>query len=202
MHQAIRDTWLKTCNVDYKFILGELPINHGELPINDELVLPVRDTYDAMTEKALATIDYALKSGYDFMLHVARDTYVNVPRVLLSGLQRHDYAGNCGCQGEQGFCPLEPFDGERPFHYASGGAGSWLSRKAMNLIMESEIRHWADDLMFGWILGTNRIPLWSDHRFQKTGPWLYSPDQFTLHLGKGTDLYDPSWMYRAHENSR
>lgn len=197
-HQAVRDTWLKTCDVDYKFLLGE-----GEgTPEADELVLPVKDTYEALTDKALATIDYVLRSGYDYMLHVGRDTYVSVPRVRHSGLDKYDYAGNCGCQGDQGFCPLEAFDEDRPFHYASGGAGSWLSRKAMNMIMESSIRHWADDLMFGWILGSKRIPLWSDNRFQKKGPWLYSPQQFTLHLGQGTDVYDPSWMYRAHELSR
>lgn len=198
MNQAARDTWLQTCSVDYRFVLGQ-----GDgTPEDDELVLPVSDTYADLTQKAIATIQYALDSGYDYMLHVGRDTYVKVPRVLEAGLEKFDYAGNCGCQGEMGYCPLECFDAERPFHYASGGAGSWLSRKAMELIIASPIRHWADDLMFGWILGTHKIPLWSDSRFQKKGPWLYSPHQFTVHLGRGTDVYDPVWMYQAHASSR
>lgn len=200
-HDAARQTWLQGCSVDHAFIMGEdgrVSSKHSM----DELVLSVPDTYEALTEKALATIRYIYDAGYDFMLHVGRDTYVNVPRVLAAGLEQFDYAGNCGCQGYQAFCPLRPFDSERPFHYASGGAGSWLSRRAMKLILDSEIRHWADDLMFGWILGVNGIPLWSDWRFQKKGDGLHSEHQFTLHLGRGTGNYDPAWMYRAHEISR
>lgn len=198
-HDVIRETWLRDCRADYKFVIGEAG---NRVPSADELDLPVGDSYEKLTEKALATISYALESGYDFMLHVGRDTYVDVPKVLESDLEQYDYAGNCGCIDSHGyFCPLTPVDSRRPFHYASGGAGSWLSRKAMKLILDSKIRHRCDDLMFGWILGTHGIPLWHDWRFQKKGQALYSEYQFTLHLGRGTGRYHPSWMVHAHNNA-
>lgn len=198
-HDPVRQTWLQNCQVDHAFILGAA---NGRIPFSDELSLPVGDTYDKLTEKALATIRYVYDAGYDFMLHVGRDTYVDVPRMLEAGLEQFDYAGNCGCRSDSlaYFCPLQAFDKKRPYHYASGGAGSWLSRKAMRLILDSSIRHAADDLMFGWILGEAGIPLWSDWRFQKKGTALYSEDQFTLHLSRGPGKYHSVWMYHAHNN--
>lgn len=199
-HDVIRETWAQNCPADYRFILGEAG---NRTPSPDELALPVGDSYEKLTDKALATIGYAIDCGYDFMLHVGRDTYVDVQKILASDLEQYDYAGNCGCKTPHGyFCPLEPMPAARsPFHYASGGTGSWLSRKAMKLILDSSIRHRADDLMFGWILGTHGIPLWSDWRFQKKGQALYSEFQFTLHLGRGTGRYHPSWMVHAHNNA-
>lgn len=195
-HDAPRNTWVRTAEgVDYKFFMGR-----GSLAKQaDEVVLNAGDGYGELTEKALATIEWVLSKGYKYMLHIGRDTYISVPRMLGAGLWQYEYAGNCGCQGDFGFCPLSPVNNDIPFHFASGGTGSWLSDTSMRLILKSPIRHYADDLMFGWILGSQGIPLWSDNRFQKRGKCFYSTNQFTLHLSRGPGNYKFKWMYEAHE---
>lgn len=195
-HQAIRDTWLKDCPVDYRFLVG----CQAEAP--DELSLPVADDYEHVTDKSLAAFWWALKQNYDFVLHVGRDTYVNVPRLLRGNLEKYNYAGHAGGQGNVAhYCDLKP-DGKGRYSYASGGAGSWLSARALERIISSPIYHKADDLLYGWVLGLAGIALWHDPRFGYAGESLENSEQFTMHLSKGTGFYNPAWMYHAHAISK
>lgn len=193
-HDVIRRTWASRMPLgcDYRFFMGRGATER------DEVALDCDDSYQGLTEKALATFEWSLGRGYTNMLHVGRDTYVSPVRVTSTDLWDKDYAGNCGCRTEAGYCPLRPFNDKVPFHYASGGSGSWLSDGAMRVILKSKVRHWADDLMFGWALGEAGIPLWSDARFQKRGKCFYDTRMMTVHLQpKGTDSYLPEYMLRA-----
>lgn len=195
-HDAIRRTWVtqKGFLADHRFFMGK------GANARDEVDLKCDDTYRGLTEKALKTFEWTLKEGYEYILHVGRDTYVSVPRVVAADLWGKDYAGNGGGSHgyKGGWAGSEP-DGHGYFSYASGGAGSWLSAKAMRLVLDSKLRHVADDLMFGWILGTHGILLWDDPRFCKSGGWL-EWDQITMHLSRGTGNYKPEWMFRAHKH--
>lgn len=192
-HQACRDTWLQSREgVDHVFFLG----GGGSPQAADELVLNAQDDYEHVTEKSLELFKWAV-TRYDYVLHCGRDTYVHVPRLLRANFQQ-DYVGYAGGHGDTPhFCSLDP-DPQGKFSYASGGAGSWLSNRAMSIIIGSKIRHWADDLMYGWILGTYGIPLYHDPRFGFKGLQLYDSEQITVHLSQGTHNYDPEWMHRCH----
>lgn len=201
-HEAVRQTWATNRQglADYKFFMGK------GAATDDEVSLGCDDSYYGLTDKALATFEWALERGYTHVMHVGRDTYVDVPKLYHAGLWQADerlihYAGNGGgTHGWQGgFCSSLPDDKGR-WNYASGGAGSWLTAHAMRIIIDSPIRHEADDLMFGWALGSVGIYLFDDPRFAKHGSRLVG-EQFSLHLSRGPGNYDPQWMYDAHANS-
>ncbi len=82
------------------------------------------------------------------------DTYVNVPNFLAYELGKHDYVGYPMTQPELGF------------HYGSGGAGYFLSRKAMQEIVRcprfSSERY--EDLGVGRCLHDAGIALKHEHR--------------------------------------
>lgn len=195
-HWAVRDTWVRPDWCDYKFLMGK-GAKEG-----DELDLACDDSYEGLTEKALRTFEWVLARGYSHMLHVGRDTYVNVNRLIgAKELLEYDYAGHCGYAEHKSYtCPLIP-DPKGRYPYASGGAGSWLSRRAMEIILASPIRHPADDLMFGWCLGEAGIPCRHDYRFQKYGGYLRNTHAITVHLSQKTGVYDPAWMREAHRRS-
>lgn len=202
-HQAVRETWLRfmPSEVDYKFLLGW---SEGFQPEPDELLLQCGDSYQELTYKAYAFFRYALRNAYTHVLHVGRDTYVNVPRLVRAGLDEFDYAGHSTDprkdKSEAYDVPLEPNEiGRYPF--ASGGAGSFLSARSMTTLLNSSLYHPCDDLLMGWALGQAGISLRHDPRFGHHGDCLYDEKQFTIHLSKGTGNYDPLQMYKAHKLS-
>lgn len=195
-HQAVRETWLRrNPGIDYKFLVGDYQQEE------DELFCEGGDSYEEVTHKSRSAFRWALNEKYTHVLHCGRDTYVNLDRLLTCGFERRDYAGARTAGGvSAGFVPLHP-DNHGWFEYGSGGAGTWLSEHAMRLIVESPLFHAADDLLYGWILGTHGIPLFHTTRFQKNGELLYSRNAITTHLSKGTGVYDPAWMYYCHARS-
>jgi len=196
-HTAIRETWAANLNglADYKFFLGKGAV------ADDEVSLECDDSYYGLMDKALLAFDWALSAGYTHIMHVGRDTYVHVPKLWAAALWEIHYAGNGGGSHgwNGGYCGAEP-DGKGRWAYASGGAGSWLTAHAMRIILDSPIRHEADDLMFGWALGAAGIYLFDDPRFSKYGTHLEG-NQFSLHLSRGTGNYNPEWMHYAHKAS-
>lgn len=198
-HQAIRDTWLKGQGIPHVFFAG---VGFKD-PKDDELVMNAPDDYNHLYEKCRELFKHGLLLGFDFIFLCYRDTYCNLSRLLDGQLLAHDYAGHRTCGGEQAhLVPIE-FDGKGLAEYASGGAGIWLSAKAMHAILQSNFTafpHWADDLGYGTILAYAGIPLFHDPRFQKHGRHLFQGSA-TTHLSQGTGNYSEEWMYACHRNS-
>lgn len=196
-HQAIRDTWAYNPSQDVRFFVGE---RKGRAK-PDEVIVAAPDDYQHVTEKSREIFKYALDGGYDFLFHCGRDTYTSIKRVMGAGLEKFEYAG-CKTGGSyiSGFCPIIP-DNHGWCEYTSGGAGTWLSRRAMKLILDSPLYHEADDLLYGWILGQAGIPLYHHSGFHKSGKLCLGPEDISIHLGRGTGNYATSWMYRAHKGT-
>ena len=196
-HIAIRETWLShSQGVPHIFFMGEGSEPHD----SDEMSFPVPDDYKHVTEKSLALFEHALKLDYEFVLHCGRDTYINIGRLLQGGFQAYPYAGHRTAGGDMAHDVSLESDKCGRFEYTSGGAGTWLSKKSMEVILASDFRHPADDLMYGTCLGRAGIRLRHDPRFMKNAEYLW-PGAITTHLSRGTGVYDPKWMKLAHMNS-
>lgn len=113
---------------DYRFVLGA----GNSCPAEDELILPVRDDYWALPAKMRHAFRWALeqmeqdgKPTYTHIFKADTDTFIHVDRLLDHwaeiALRKIDYLGLVGNPGD---C-------------CGGGAGYWLSRKAMIVYLES-----------------------------------------------------------------
>jgi len=111
-HELLRQTWLQKCPVDYRFFLG----NQNKTIANDELVIDAPDGYRELIWKIEKIIEYALNSNYDYLFKCDVDTYCHIPRLLKSGFEQYDWSGYG-----------EPY----------GGSGYWLSRKAMQALIDN-----------------------------------------------------------------
>ena len=116
--QAIRNTWALDipAGVDYKFFIG----NPTVIPEVDEVFLDVGDTLQDLTHKTVSLCRWTLEHGYDYLFKADLDTFVRPVLLMTSGFEKHDYSGG-------------QFGGR---DFASGGAGYWLSRKAMGIVVE------------------------------------------------------------------
>lgn len=119
--QIDRETWLQNCPIDYKFFLGNPEFNFNTTPdritcpATDELILHLSpDDTRGGWHKVRALVQWAISQRYDYLFKCDVDTYVCVLRLLRSGFEQHDYVG--------------------PY----GGAGYWLSRRAMDILSKSE----------------------------------------------------------------
>jgi hypothetical protein len=112
---ACKATWAESVNnlCDIVFFTGE--------------VLGVPDNYEDLPIKVQAICKWALLRNYDFMLKVDSDTYVWLDRILASGFEQHDYSGWTGGKAAA------------KDEYASGGAGYWLSKRAMQIVAEASL---------------------------------------------------------------
>ena len=189
--QAIRDTWLEFGGVEHRFVIGAGAVTAHD----DTITVAAPDGYDGIAFKVREGLRFALQDGYDFVFTCFTDTYVSVPRLLLSNFERHHYSGCC-IRCPEGYQDLST-DGKGRFSYASGGPGYWLSRRAMEIVVATEPRSQYDDMWIGWELGLHGLPCFNDNRYGHHGDRLY-PEQITCHLSKGTGNYDPAWMYQAH----
>lgn len=182
-NQLIRNTWLSGRTVPYRFFLGQGP---GE-PKGDEVFLPCGDDYASLPFKTQEIMRWALSEGYDFVFKCDTDTYVCVPRLLVSGFEPHDYVGCFAtCKSciptDSGHCQCSSETGQRFYSYASGGAGYWLSARAMRVVAEApfildplvperdEPSTRGEDLQVGWALGRQGILCYRDPRFSLWWP--------------------------------
>jgi hypothetical protein len=112
---ACKATWADSVNnpCDIVFFTGE--------------ILGVPDSYEDLPIKVQAICKWALDRNYDFMLKVDSDTFVWVDRILGSGFEQHEYSGYCNPK-------VAAKD-----NYASGGAGYWLSKRAMQIVAEASL---------------------------------------------------------------
>ena len=180
--QAAEETWVRRWEhlVAIRFVLG-----FGTMPpiSSHELFVTAGDDYMSVPLKMQEARDWALDHQHDYVFQACVDTWINVPALLRSGFGYHDYIGYRCDEG-----------------HASGGAGYWLSARAMLALTNSDIHVGWDDLIVGQALAYHGIPLHVDSRYSPSAP--RPPDFITAHLSKGIDKYDPSWMYACHEENK
>lgn len=129
--QCARDRWripdhrkmLAGHGVDVRFFYG---VQTHKPRSADEIELPVDDGYFMLVHKVCAIFDWALARGYDFVFKIDADTWLDVPKLLAAGFEKHDWVGLMGDKGASGGVG----------HCTSGGVGIWLSRKAMQTFLE------------------------------------------------------------------
>lgn len=135
--QCQRDLWripahremLCHKGADVRFFYGE---PRGAVPgfnhrfEGDQIILPIDDAYFALVAKCCAIYQWALDQGYDFIFKIDADTWLDVPKLLQAGFEKHDWVGLMGDKGASGGVG----------HCTSGGVGIWLSRKAMQTFLD------------------------------------------------------------------
>ena len=152
--EACRSTWLqgfkKLC-IDYKFFLGRQTVEIGgklkpspnpRQPLEDEVFVDTGDLYHDNTHKFSALCKWALEHGYDYILRLDDDTFVYPERILATEWAEYDYSGAWN-------------DSVVFFH--PGGA-LFLSKKAMEIVVNTRVDHWADDAWLGKVMRNNHIP--------------------------------------------
>jgi len=98
-------------HADYRFFLGAGNCS----PAFDEVILPVRDDYMALPSKVRQAFAWAVDHDYDYIFKCDRDTAIHADRLVAALPEGQDYVGLVGNPGD---C-------------CGGGAGYWLSRKAI-----------------------------------------------------------------------
>jgi hypothetical protein len=156
---AQRETWIKdiapfSSYVDFKYFYGN-PTRNGNVggeweskerakPTSkgDEIVLDCPDDYEGLPHKIQAIYKYALDNGYDYVLKVDDDTWVYVDRMMRCGFENYDQMGYGNCTHKSTSCRC----------YITGGAGYWISQKAMRMVVNAPVTSWAEDLWVGSVL--------------------------------------------------
>ena len=194
-----RRTWLRDLvmeGVDYKFFLGrqgnvkpfdprrpagEKPVDVTRKPEADEIFLPVPDEYNSLPLKTQAMLQWAYDHGYDYVFKCDDDTTVIVQRLLACDFYKHEFSG---------FCRTSPED----VVYAQGGAGYWISRKAIEIFLRDfgAAMHAAEDINLAMILDGNNIFPQHDHRFQPAmaNPPYPDNDIITCHQCTAQEMED------------
>lgn len=151
---ACRATWLKRfteLGIDYKIFLGRptidvkgrlVPVKDPRLPLEDEIFVDTGDLYHDNTAKFQAMCHWALDHGYEYMLLTDDDIYIYPDRILATEWAEYDYSG--------------AWNGSVVFFHP--GAAVFLSRRAMEFVVQSKVDHYADDAWLGKIMGRFNIP--------------------------------------------
>ncbi len=189
--QAQRDTWLsEIISADYKFFLGQPKTKDQCL---DEVFLDVDDSYEALSIKTQAICEWAYKHDYDWLFKCDIDTVLNGKKAMISGGQ--DYVG-----GENADVNIPGFPPGR-IEFCSGGAGYWLSRKALTIVANAPIiiKTQAEDVFVAHALLQHGIkPIFHPGYRWRPGA-VIDKDVVTLHLSSALQKkYEPSQMYEAY----
>jgi len=126
---AQRATWGSGLNTRYFYGRGA-----KRYTLKDEVFLDVPDDYQNLPYKVRAIAQWALHNHYTHLFKCDDDVYVDVNRLMESGFDSAHYIGNTFGQS---FC--------------HGGAGYWLSARAMSEIVSSPVNGVSED---GWVANT------------------------------------------------
>lgn len=159
-HRAavIRETWGRDLHgADLRFFYGR-PILKDAQP--DEVSLDVPDDYWNLAIKIQAICQYAIQHGYDYVLQIDADTYVQPERALASGFEQYDYTGMHRAIGYL-----------IPIPYIRGFA-CWFSARAVKCLAEAELpklpKEWCSDSWVGKVMKANGIEPQPDTRYHAT----------------------------------
>jgi len=203
--QAQRDTWLKGIekypDVDYKFFYGDgNPTGEDEtfyggylahlsaypkygyvkppilfIPKEDEVVLVnTPDDYGHHAIKTRNKLRWAADKGYDYVLTGNDDMYVCIDRLVSSNFEQHDFIGRYASDT-----------------FLHGGPGIMLSRKSINILINSPVKTYGGDGFMSQSLG-GKVKLTPDNRYTE---WEDVPkldnDKITSHLiVAGSRMYE------------
>ena len=178
---AIRRTWGKDVkDADLRFFVG----NPAGEPEADKVFLNVGDTLQDLTHKVVAMFGWALDQSYDYAFKCDLDTLVRPQALLQSDFFRHDWVGG------------------RNTFFSSGGAGYWLSRKAMQAVVNAKLEPGpAEDVNTAHALLENGIALFNDCRYKFVPGDVLTDDTLTYHLSsvKAWDAKaTPADMFEAY----
>ena len=206
-NNAVRETWIKDCKVDYKFFRGIGNPTDKE----DEVLLDCKDDYLSLPEKTLEILKWSIEKNYDYIFKCDTDTYVVLERLLNSDFADYDYIGHFNAALGR---PNVVY--QRLYTWASGGSGYFLSKKAAKIIVDINSTEKAmcpnlkipcEDLWVGQLLGPHielgTIKAKDDHKYG----WGYNEDfstEYTSHYcseGKKR-AFDVSWMYEHHRKNQ
>jgi len=159
---AIRRTWGKDVkDADLRFFVG----NPAGEPEADKVFLNVGDTLQDLTHKVVAMFGWALDQSYDYAFKCDLDTLVRPQALLGSDFNQFDWTG-----GPNSF-------------FASGGAGYWLSRRAMQAVVDHPIEPGpAEDVNTARALLAQGIELHGDARYKFVPGDVLDAQALTYHL--------------------
>jgi hypothetical protein len=194
--QAQRETWLsdpmitETEGIHYRYALGHP--GHSFEPSDDCLHYgfpdgPIYERHSGgprtwvLNHKVYALACYALENDYDFLFKCDDDTYARPRHLLMSGFEDHDYSGltDRHYAADIGF-----------YKWCQGGAGYWLSRDALKVVVRDGIScvKGAEDFAVGQTLARAHVEATHDERYiaEPSAEDLYRaseriPDWITLH---------------------
>lgn len=196
-NDTVRETWFPDSNriFETRFFIGQSDLE----PKPDTIKLDCPDDYQSLPHKVKAMTAYAVARGFEFLYKCDRDTYVVPGRLRALNFTPYDYYGHF---------PLHPVDGPITsppdpaghYVYASGGCGYILSRRAMDVLVQTEVTDWAEDRWVGDTMAKNKIMGYHDSRFWfKPGAHTCSPyAMIACHLSRGTDNYNQAEMRQLH----
>jgi len=170
--QILRAQCLKDSPIPYKFVFSDPSHPDGwgitGIPCDEILYAPGPDDKAHLHLKDQAACRWALDDGADFLWRAMCDTWWWPERLLNAGLEAFDYAGNWPCTLRLGGTFKVPM---RYYDFFHGGCGIWLSRKAMQKIVDAT---WREDYISAW-------PAELDIGFGLTAPKIDYPwDDFWL----------------------
>lgn len=186
--RAVLGTWFSDeiqspagWTIDARLFLGLPPVHEVYIPSNDAriVVLECLDDYRNLSLKTRALVKFAIYYEYDFLFKCDDDTYVRLERLIFSDFGRADYIGSVAGR----FC--------------AGGAGYWISRRAMHIVEQGIIRPTgAEDDAVGTALAAKGILPIHDPRYQQgTAGATLAPfpgnDVITLHGCRPDDFSGP-----------
>lgn len=203
-NEAIRDTWLKSASVNYKFVLGR-GVNNTK---QDELILDCNDDYNSLPEKTLALIKWAISMEYDYVFKCDTDTYIVLDRLLSSNFFLFDYVGRFN--GPIGIANVIY---RSCYSWASGGSGYWLSNRAARFILEQVIDEKSicpilkipcEDLWIGQVLGSKIkdgfFTAFDDSRYGISYNADYKTEISSHYCSQGKKRkFNTNWMYEHHK---
>jgi hypothetical protein len=190
-HDALRDTWFNSLIsiTDKKFFYGSA----STLPSKDEVELFLDDSYAALPFKTQAICGWALRNEFDYMFKCDNDTLASPWEFNTFEFSKHDYMG-----GENADTNVPGFPPGR-IEFASGGAGYWLSRRAMQIVATAPTRGTAEDVFVAHaLLQEGILPHFHPGYKWRPGSTL-DKETVTLHLSSAYQKkYEVGQMHQAY----
>jgi hypothetical protein len=196
-HPVMEETWLKDCPIDYRFFIGGAGLPDGK----KEVRLAVSDSYDYLSLKTHEICRWAISNRYDFLFKADTDTVISMNNLIASGFESRDYLGGLN-EDEMPANLVKDFSAGR-IQFASGGAGYWLSRRAMEKIAYGPIiTTCAEDVYVAAVLRAGALPILPE--FNPNFKWKpgekIDEDTISYHTSSALGVpYNPDLIYEAHK---
>lgn len=122
---AQRATWAKASPIPVRFFIGQAKSPaFARRPLSDEIFLDCPDDYLNLPRKVQLAVYWARVNGFNGVFKCDDDVYLRPERVRFTS----DYSGNL-------YAPKAGY----PKGFCHGGAGYWLSQRAMDVVIVTPI---------------------------------------------------------------